>query len=85
MPSRIRMFSRQSRIFFVLLSALLLAPGYLQAAVSVDGTLTIPQPAPVGGVQIDLFLEDTESYSWTEITVAIPEGESSAGYALSNT
>jgi hypothetical protein len=69
----------------MLLSALLLAPVCLQAAVSVEGTLTIPQPAPAGGVQIDLFLEDIESYSWSEITVAIPAGESSAGYALSNT
>lgn len=84
MPSGKILFSHQYRLFFLLISALLLAPGYLQAAVSVEGTLTIPLPAPAGGVQIYLSLEDIDSYSWSEITVDIPEGESSAGYALSN-
>lgn len=80
-----RVFRPRYRLFVLLVSALLFAPGGLYAAVSVEGTLTIPAAAPAGGVQIDLFLQDTDSYSWSEITVDIPEGESAAGFALSNT
>lgn len=79
-----KVFRRPYRLFALLVSALLLAPGFLHAAVSVEGTLTIPFTAPADGVAIEVYLEDTESGSWSEITVNIPSGASQAGYSLDN-
>ncbi|MHB8810881.1 MAG: hypothetical protein ACYC9M_12845 [Desulfobulbaceae bacterium] len=76
-----RVFTPRYRLFVLLVSALLFAPGGLYAAVSVEGTLTIPFTAPAGGVDISLYLEPAESgNSWSERTVTIPEGENSVSY-----
>ncbi|MHB1348876.1 MAG: hypothetical protein ACYCYR_03305 [Desulfobulbaceae bacterium] len=73
---------RPCRLIVLLLAALLSAPSLLHAAVSVEGTLTIPGSAPAGGVSIDVFLEDADSLSYTAITVDISGGGTSASYSL---
>lgn len=68
-----------------IVSIMLFAPDTVHAYLSVSGSVTIPTPAPAGGVNIDVYLEDTEGYSSVARNVTILEGNDSVTFSSLDT